>query len=178
MSGGSDRIGAALAFEFTPAVIFGSSVAYATATWMALAPFSMTPVAAGVAAFGGIWLALSRFGSHGAAFPLSQFEETPLEVQMSALSELLEQADVVGIVEQLGAAPQEKREIEEELVLDDVLEAIESESRVIRLFEPNGTAGEMQARIDQHLRSTPRQALPDAAQELHDALAALRRSLR
>lgn len=178
MSGGSDRIGPALAFEFTPAVIFGSSVAYATATWMALAPLSLTPVAAGAAAFGGIWLGLSRFGAQPRPFPLTEFEQTPLETQLSAVSELLEQADVVGIVEQLGASSQEKREIEEELVLDDVLQAIESESRVVRLFEANDTAREMQARIDQHLRSAPRQELPDAAQELHDALAALRRSLR
>ena len=178
MSGGSNRIGPALAFEFTPAVIFGSSVGYATAAWMALAPFSMTPVVSGAAAFGGIWLALNRFAAQQRPFPLIEFEQTPLETQLSAVSELLEQADVVGIVEQLGASASEKREVEDELVLDDVLEAIESESRVVRLFEPKDTAGEMQARIDQHLRSTPRQALPDAAQELHDALAALRRSLR
>ncbi len=175
---GSSSIGPALAFEFTPAVIFGSSVGYATAMWMALAPFSMTPVAAGAAAFCGIWLALSRFGAQQRPFPLTEFEQAPLETQLSALSELLEQADVVGIVEQLGAAPQGKREIEDELVLDDVLDAIESDSRVVRLFEANDTAGEMHVRIDRHLRSGPRQALPDAAQELHDALAALRRSLR
>ncbi len=178
MSGGSNSIGSALAFELTPAVIFGSSVGYATATWMALAPLSITPVAAGAAAFGGIWLALSRFGAQPRPFPLTEFEQTPLESQLSAVSELLEQADVVGIVEQLGAASRKKQAIEDELVLDDVLEASEFESRVVRLFEANDTAGEMQARIDQHLRSTPRQALPDAAQELHDALAALRRSLR
>jgi hypothetical protein len=63
------------------------------------------------------------------------------------------------------------------LELDDVLAAIEPESRVVQLFEANDSAGEMQARIDRHLRSSPRQ-VPDATQELHDALAALRRSLR
>ena len=45
-------------------------------------------------------------------------------------------------------------------------------------FEPTDTAGEMQARIERHLNSSPPQSPPDATQELHDALAALRRSLR
>lgn len=178
MHGGGESIGWSLAFEFTPAVIFGSAVGFATATWMALSPLTMTPVAAGAAAFGGIWLGLSKFGAQEKAFPLPDFEQPPLETQLSAVAELLEEADVVGIVEQLGALPAEKRELDHELVLDDVLDAIEPESRVVRLFEPNDTAGEMQERIEHHLRSTPRQMPPDAAQELHDALAALRRSLR
>lgn len=172
---GGENIGWALAFEFAPAAIFGSATAFATATFLALPQFAMEPVAAGGAAFGGIWLALSKFGSTGRALPLPEFEQPPLE--LSALSELLEQADVVGIVEQLGATPT-KREIEDELVLDDVLDAIESDSRVVRLFEANDTAGEMQARIERHLGSARHQAQANAAQELHEALAALRRSLR
>jgi len=173
---GGENIGWALAFEFAPAAIFGSATAFATATFLALPQLGMEPVAAGAAAFGGIWLALSKFGSQGRALPLPEFERPPLE--LSALSELLEQADVVGIVEQLGAAPAAKREIDEELVLEDVLEAIESDSRVVRLFEPSDTAGEMQARIERHLHSARHQAQANAAQELHEALAALRRSLR
>jgi hypothetical protein len=173
---GGESIGWALAFEFTPAAIFGSATAFSAAIFLGSPQFGMTPVAAGAAAFAGIWLGLSKFGSKGRTLPLPEFERPPLE--LSPLSELLEQADVVGIVEQLGAAPAAKRGIEDELVLEDVLEAIESDSRVVRLFEPNDTAGEMQARIDQHLHSTRRQAQADAAQELHEALAALRRSLR
>ena len=173
---GGENIGWALAFELAPAAIFGSATAFATATFLALPQFGMEPVAAGAAAFGGIWLALSKFGSRGRSLPLPEFEQPPLE--LSALSELLEQADVVGIVEQLGAAPAAKREIEKELVLEDVLEAIESDSRVVRLFEPSDTAGEMQARIERHLHSARHQAQANAAQELHEALAALRRSLR
>ena len=173
---GGENIGWALAFEFAPAAIFGSATAFATATFLAWPQFAMEPVAAGAAAFGAIWLALSKFGSQGRALPLPEFEQPPLE--LSALSELLEQADVVGIVEQLGAAPATKREIEEELVLEDVLDAIESDSRVVRLFEVSETAGEMQARIEKHLGSARHQAQANAAQELHEALAALRRSLR
>ena len=107
---------------------------------------------------------------------LTDFEQTPVEYELSSLGELLEQADVAGIVEQLGASAE--RTATEELVLDDVLAAVEEDSRVVRLFEPNDTAGEMHARIEDHLRSAPRQTPPDATQELHDALAALRRSLR
>lgn len=177
MQGRGHSIGLSLAFEFAPAVVFGTAVAVSTAAWFALPPFEMTPVASGAAAFGGIWLALNKFGSPKKGFPLPQFEHPELPTQLSPVSELLEEATVVGIVERLGAQPIVDNENSEELVLDDVLEALGPESRVVRLFEPNDTAGEMQERIDRHLRSGPRQ-VPDATQELHDALAALRRSLR
>jgi hypothetical protein len=176
MTGRGQGIGAVLAFEFAPALIFGSAVAISTATWLALPPLDMTPVASGAAAFGGIWLALNRFGTPG-GFPIPQFERPEIEVELSSVGELLEEATVVGIVEQLGAQQAGKGEPAEELVLDDVLEAIGPNDRVVRLFEPNDTAGTMQERIERHLRSGPRQ-VPDATQELHDALAALRRSLR
>src|ERR687897_599132 len=159
-----ESIGWALAFEFSPTAIF-----------LGMPQFGMTPVAAGAAAFGGIWLGLNKFGSRGRALPLPAFEQPRLE--LSPVSELLEQADVVALVEQLGA-PRAEREFEEELVLEDVLEAIESDSRVVRLFEPTDTAGEMQARVERHLHSARHQAQANAAQELHEALAALRRSLR
>ena len=171
-----ESIGWALAFEFSPAAIFGSATAFSAAIFLGMPQFGMTPVAAGAAAFGGIWLGLNKFGSRGRVLPLPQFEQPRLE--LSPVSELLEQADVVAIVEQLGATAAVEHEFEEELVLEDVLEAIESDSRVVRLFEPNDTAGEMQARIERHLHSARHQAQANAAQELHEALAALRRSLR
>jgi len=176
MQGENESIGWALAFEFVPGAIFGSAVAFASATYLAQPPVSVTPIAAGAAALGGVWLALSKFGSPRRQFALTDFEQAPVEYELSSLGELLEQADVAGIVEQLGAFAD--RTATEELVLDDVLAAVEEDSRVVRLFEPNDTAGEMHARIEDHLRSAPRQTPPDATQELHDALAALRRSLR
>jgi hypothetical protein len=172
---GGESIGWALAFEFAPAAIFGSATAFSAAIFLGVPQFEMTPIAAGAAAFGGVWLGLNKFGSRGRVLPLPEFEQPRLE--LSPVSELLEQADVVAIVEQLGAPPAE-REFEEELVLEDVLEAMESDSRVVRLFEPNDTAGEMQARIERHLHAARHQAQANAAQELHEALAALRRSLR
>lgn len=177
MKNGGESIIWALAFEFAPAAVFGTAVGFATSIWTGLPSFDVTPVASGGAAFGAVWLALHKFASHGRVFALTQFEEPEVEFELSPVGELLEQADVVGIVERLRAAPAQEPPKAEELELDDVLAAIEPDSRVVQLFEPNGTAGEMQARIDRHLNS-PRQAPPDATQELHDALAALRRSLR
>ena len=176
MKNGGESIIWAVAFEFAPAAIFGAAVGFATALWMALPPLDVTPLASGSAAFGAAWLGLHAFGSRGREFPLTQFETPEAKFELSPVGELLEQADVVAIVEQLGAAS--AKPASDELVLDDVLAAVESDSRVVQLFEASDTAGEMQARIDRHLRSSTRQIPPDATQELHDALAALRRSLR
>jgi hypothetical protein len=72
-----------------------------------------------------------------------------------------------------------------ELVLDDVLAELASDSRVVQLFDRAAmpTPGELRARIDRHLDShvgTGRvsAAPPDASQALHEALAELRRSIR
>ena len=66
---------------------------------------------------------------------------------------------------------------EDELVLDDILAALNPDSRVVRLFEPGTlpTPGQLRTRIDRHLNEPPGN---DASQALHDALAELRRSLR
>jgi len=175
--GKSGSIGWALAFDVTPAAIFGGSVGFAVATYLGQPLLGLTPGATAAAAFGVAWLGLSKFASPSKQFPFADFEQAEIEYeQPSALSELLEQADVAGIVEQLGTSFEKSPP--EELILDDVLAALESDSRVVRLFEPNDTAGEMRSRIEGHLRSSSQQTPPDATQELHDALAALRRSLR
>lgn len=73
------------------------------------------------------------------------------------------------------------------LVLDDILAELGPDSRVVRLFDRKAmpTAGQLQSRIDDHLRDgAPRFAPPDvagpsdASQALSEALAELRRSLR
>jgi hypothetical protein len=67
------------------------------------------------------------------------------------------------------------------LVLDDILAELGPGSRVVRLFDPASTPspGQLNARIEQHLRDGTSQAAPlDASQALHEALAELRRSLR
>lgn len=176
MRGERENIGWSLAFEFAPAAILGSAVAYAAAAFIDQPIVGLTPVAAGAGVFGVTWLLLKKFAGRPPAFPISQFEKAPVEYELSSLAELLEEADVVGIVERLGAS--EERAISAELILEDVIKQESSESRVVQLFQPRETAGEMHERIETHLRASPRQAPPDATQELHDALAALRRSLR
>ncbi len=74
MRGEARALAGRLAFEFTPAAIFGSAVVFATATWAALPPLSITPAAAGAAAFGGIWLALNRFGAPQGRFSVPEFD--------------------------------------------------------------------------------------------------------
>jgi hypothetical protein len=67
------------------------------------------------------------------------------------------------------------------LVLDDILEAIGPDSRVVRLFDRRAmpTPGDLQSRIDSHVeaRSATHEP-PDAAHELSEALAELRKALR
>ncbi|GAA4742589.1 hypothetical protein GCM10023264_04660 [Sphingomonas daechungensis] len=174
--GERENIGWSLAFELAPAAIFGSAVAFAAGTFGGQSIVAVTPVAAGAGAFGATWLFLRKFGGERRGFPISQFEQAPAEYEQSSVAELLEQADVVGIVERLGAT--EEKAPGEELVLDEVVEPEVPDSRVVQLFQPAETAGEMRERIETHLRGNPRRTPPDATQELHDALAALRRSLR
>lgn len=70
------------------------------------------------------------------------------------------------------------RDAEAALVLDDVLAELGPDSRVVRLFDSSAmpTAGQLKARIDDHLGQSTVDA--DASQALSDALAELRRSLR
>lgn len=70
---------------------------------------------------------------------------------------------------------------EEELVLDDILAKLGENSRVVRLFDPAATPtpGQLNARIERHLRQGSAPAAPeDASQALLDALTQLRASLR
>lgn len=69
---------------------------------------------------------------------------------------------------------------EEPLELDDILNELGPDSRVVRLFDRKAmpTPGELKTRIDGHLHQAPARPLSDASQALSDALAELRRSLR
>jgi hypothetical protein len=69
----------------------------------------------------------------------------------------------------------------EPLLLDDVLAELGPDSRVVRLFDPAKmpTPGQLNARIRQHLGGACDSAAPpDDSEALHEALAALRQSLR
>ena len=69
----------------------------------------------------------------------------------------------------------------DELVLDDILAELGPNSRVVKLFDPVAmpTPGQLNSRIERHLRAGAPQAAPaDASQALYEALSELRRSLR
>jgi hypothetical protein len=96
---------------------------------------------------------------------VSQSEDYP-ELLLTELAELL-------LTETVGADA-------DELLLEDRLVHPADDSRVIRLFDPRTlpTAGELHERIERHLRDPEQASYPDATKELHQALAALRGSLR
>ena len=143
---------------------------------------SAPPTAAGGAAFGAAWVALRRIGAVRRPFTLRDFELGEFEPveQVDDIEELVlvlgqrhEELDEL-VLDEVLEAPRP-----DELVLDDVLQALEPESRVVQLFQPREapTAGELHERIERHLRSAPR-LVPDATEELREALSALRQSLR
>ena len=175
-----------LAFEIAPAVIFGSAVAFASAMTLAVPPLDLIPLGAGACAFAICWLGLRRFGAGPKALPLADFDQSDLERELALLAEEMQNGD------RLASSPTEDSALDEliledelpaisedELLLEDQLPSAQEDSRVIRLFDPRPqTAGEMQEQIENHLRTTPRPPLSDATQELHEALSALRHSLR
>jgi hypothetical protein len=175
MKGNSEGIVSAFAFEFAPAAIFGSAVGFASAIAFSMPQLGVIPLSAGFGAFALSWLALRRFGAGSKSFPLADFNQSELEREFANLAEEMQQGGAGELILEDELPPL----AEGELMLEDQLPASEEDSRVIRLFDPRTqTAGEMHARIDHHLRTTPRPPLSDATQELHDALAALRQSLR
>ena len=180
MQGRAANIGWMLAFEFAPAAIFGSAAAFAAAAALALPQFDPTPLGVGFGAFCGAWMTLRLVRDVAASHSLPRFEPGELGSEPASVSDLLNQADVAALVERLSApGPVQAAEPADELILEDVLEAVEPGSRVVRLFERGKTPGELHARIERHLQDAPGlSGAPDATQELHDAIAALRRSLR
>ena len=142
------------------AVDAGAALAFAAAVaFVLLAVLRAQPIAAagGLASF---------------AFCLMGLRKIPLSgVTSKAPHGATPVADV------LAEADRSLAQAEDELVLDDILAALNPDSRVVRLFEPNAdpTPGQLQTRIDRHLNQRARSV--DASQALHEALAELRRWL-
>ena len=92
---------------------------------------------------------LGRIGSEPAALPLTPFAASEIALEPEP----------------------------EALLLDDILASMGPDSRVVRLFAPDQmpTAGQLKARIDQHIGVA---SDSDAADALHQALADIRKSLR
>lgn len=166
-----------LALELAPAAIFGSAAALASATALSLPQFDAIPLFAGGAGFVVSWLFLHRLGARGDLLAITHFDQSQLEHELEKLAVEMQctgcsQEDELILEDEFGP-------ITEELLLEQSLSEVDDDSRVIRLFDPaSETAGQMQARIDCHLRTTARPPLSDATQELHEALFALRQSLR
>ena len=139
------------------ALLLAAAVAYAFWT-LTVAPAAVA--GAGVA-FGLSFVGLRRIQPVGAARLTDRPVATPV-------NDLLAEAD------------RSLAHAEDELVLDDILAALDSGSRVVRLFEPAAmpTPGQLKDRIDRHLGAGGVTPASDASQALHDALADLRRSLR
>jgi hypothetical protein len=105
---------------------------------------------------------------------------SPATLDFEALEELLLTEQVELLLTDADRLRADPRKFDE-LVLDDILAKLGPQSRVIRLFDPGAmpTAGQLNARIEQHLQAEKAPAAPhDAADALYQALSELRRSLR
>jgi hypothetical protein len=135
------------------------------------------------------WLAtkaLRRVGADKPQFVLRPFEFP--ELHLDEVEELvLTDADrlkqtIAQLADELVLTDADRlHPASDELVLDDILAELGPDSRVVRLFDPAAmpTPGQLNARIERHLRGTPSPAAPaDASQALYEALSELKRSLR
>jgi hypothetical protein len=162
MNGGIREFGLTLALEVAPALLFAASVGVAASTVTGQPLEIGVPAAACAAGFLVAWAALRRFGSAMPRYALPPFD--------SAAIPLPDEAE-----------PAEEPSSDDELLLVDVLAEPPPDSRVIRLFDFAATlaAAEAQSPVDHHARLPAGAApAPDATRELHEALDALRRSLR
>lgn len=117
--------------------------------------------------------ALQAWAAAGPQFLVPAFAEAPIETQDELL---LTTADIV--YPELLLTEADRLVDEEPLELDDILAELGPDSRVVRLFDPAKmpTPGQLNAQIEAHQARSP--AYPDASQQLSEALAELRRSLR
>ena len=118
-------------------------------------------------------------GSAAAAFALSFLGLRRIPPSAGDLKPLAREQAATPVADLLAEADRSLAHAEDELVLDDILAALNPDSRVVHLFEPHAmpTPAQLQNRIDRHLQGGGSARNQDASQALHDALADLRRSL-
>lgn len=169
-------------FDRVAAAIFGAAVAAAVTILfrgsLALPQLAIISASGGLlACFVAAGLLRSvrpesqRFRVPSFALPELDFDECDELLLTEQVELLLTDADVL----------KPAKSSEEELVLDDILAKLGENSRVVRLFDPAATPtpGQLNARIEHHLRKGGAPAAPeDASQALFDALTQLRASLR
>jgi hypothetical protein len=148
------------------ATLLAGAVGYAA---MSLAPALGLSASTTALSFLGCFYGLRRIEPEAQAFPLREINSLP---SIEPTSNVLELTDA----DRWYPQPAD----DDELLLDRELAHFGADSRVVRLFEPSAmpTAGELKSRIDRHLLGSVQSAPPDASQDLYDALAQLRRSLR
>jgi hypothetical protein len=153
------------------ALLFGAAAGFGTVKLLT----SLTAAAAtGVFASAAAFAALRRVPVPERWFDVPEF--TPENATFAELDEL-----VLTDADRWQPQPQPQPDAGDELLLEDIVAELAPNSRVVRLFDPASmpTVGELNAAIEQHLGDTIGRAAPaDASQQLYDALAELRRSLR
>lgn len=175
------------------AALFGGAVGYAA--YVALTGVSARPVyAAASAALAYVMSALvmKAAAARSAEFPVSIFDvrdlvdlepgEMLLTRQLRDELVLTEKDRFVAelLLTDADRLLGEPAPPEEPLVLDDILAAVGTDSRVVRIFDRKAmpTPGQLSSSINRHLERGGNVAPPDASQALSEALAELRRSLR
>ena len=163
--------------ECGAAAIFGGAAGFAC--YVALWGFTGQPERAACAAAAAILAnllctrGLQAWVASGPQFVVPAFAEIPIESHDVLL---LTEADM--LQPELILTDADRLPAQEPLELDDILAELGPDSRVVRLFDPAKmpTPGQLSSRIDAHqARSTD---YPDASQQLSEALAELRLSLR
>ena len=159
------------------AAAFGGAVGFAC--FVALWGFTGQPERAVCAAAAAILAnlvcarGLQAWAASGPQFVVPAFAQVPMATDDELL---LTEADM--IQPELILTDADRLPTDEPLELDDILAELGPDSRVVRLFDPAKmpTPGQLSSRIDAHQAQSI--AYPDASQQLSEALAELRRSLR
>ena len=177
-----ERIEAAI--DQTAAAVFAVAAAFAVIVGlrgaMPVARLGVGAMLCGTLAYEACAWLLRRVHAGGEAFEPSSFDVQALEFEEELL--LTEQVELL-LTDEDRVRPNFASEADE-LILDDILAQLGPESRVVRLFDRAAmpTAGQLNDRIERHLRGAPPQQAQrpqpaDASEALHEALAELRRSL-
>ena len=152
------------------ALLFAGAAGFAC---LSIAGSTRLSAAIALAAFYGCFKLLRRIEAEPRDFMIANFTAAPMPIE--AVAELiLTHAQMLKPESATG-------DLNDELLLDDILAGIAPDSRVVRLFDAAAmpTPGQLRERIDRHLDQGKRPtAPPDASQDLYEALAELRRSLR
>jgi hypothetical protein len=179
--------------ECLASATFAAAVAFAAFALVGDGQFQLGLAAGALAAYPAYllsWRVLATQTTRQPVFSIAMFEVSePNSAEELLLTEadrvcdelVLTDSDRLGDELVLCASDRLHPAEQEPLILDDILEAIGPESRVVRLFDRRAmpTPGDLKSRIDSHVASEPfAHGSPDAAQELADALAELRKALR